>query len=69
MYVSSFSNVWIPESTPIWERSVGSVCHLYHFLFVYCGYIVQGGVWDLIVSVPDRCPFQLEPLACKDDIL
>ena len=47
MYVSLYSNVWIPESPPIWERAADSVYYLSlftdvtsccaFFLLVHCG--------------------------------
>ena len=48
MYVSLFSDVWIPESPPTWERAADSVNHLSRlftdvtscfdfFPLIYCG--------------------------------
>ena len=60
MYVS-----WIPESPSIWERAAYPVYHLSHLFLTslhvvtsFAWYIV-GGVWDLIVSVPDLALFNI----------
>ena len=66
MYVTHFSYVWSPESSHIWERASDSVsilsvtiCLLTSLYVVtsFPRYIV-GGVWGVVVSVPDRCPLQ-----------
>ena len=62
MYVSEFSWVWILESPPIWERVADSVYHLSHFFadVTSCSFLcyIVGGIWVLIVLVPDHCPLQ-----------
>ena len=52
------------DSPPIWDRSVDSVYHLSRLFFTslhivtYFSWYIVGVVWDLIVSVPDRCSLQ-----------
>ena len=68
--ISLVNSVWIPESPPIWERAADLVYHLSHlftdnvtsyckfFPLVYCGQSFPSYFWDLIVSVPHRCPLK-----------
>ena len=52
------------ESSPIWERGADLACHMFYLfvdviavIFTSLPFYVEGRVWDLILSVPDRCSF------------
>ena len=68
MYVALFNYVWISEISLTWEKPADSVFRLSHLftmsLIVVTSFswYIWGGVWDLFVSVPDRCPLQLMAL-------
>ena len=52
------------ESSPIWERGADLAYHMFYLfvdviaiIFTSLPFYVEDRVWDLILSVPDRCLF------------
>ena len=52
-------SIWVDECQPVWKRAVNSLC--VSFVSVYLcvcasfSFDFEGGLWDLIVLVPDHC--------------
>ena len=45
------------ESPLVWERAADSVCHVSFLCSTSFPSDIVGGVWNLIVTVPDPCLF------------
>ena len=60
-YVSDiFCKLLVAEWPPIWERAVRFTASAFRklpsiYVFSYFPFWFEGGMWDLIVSVPDHC--------------